>query len=130
QAVEHHSEGATGEKIADAGVLAEAFEDVTDFAFFEIPQREAKNVAIEIDYHLHVEATRGVNQEVIAQRRGRSLKHGDQQHPDEQHVEHRSALVYQDLVDDHLRKDRRSQTKKLQQQRGEEYLKQQCPIRP
>ena len=115
-------------KVADARVLVEALEDVADFAFLKVAHRQTKDVAVEVHHHLHVYPPRGVGQQVVTKGHGRRLKNGDEQHPDEQDVEHRSALVDQHLVNDDLGKDRGGQSKQLQNQRGEKDFEEQSAV--
>ena len=53
----------------------------------------------------------------------RDLRMADQdEQADGQHVERRQAPMDQDLVDNHLKEQRRDQRKELQKERGDQYL--------
>src|SRR5262249_41889156 len=73
---------------------------------------------------------RGVNEQVLTQRRGRSLKDRDQEHAAKHHVENCAVSPDYYFVDDDLRENRGSEAEELQRQRGNQDFSEQSVMRP
>lgn len=66
---------------------------------------------------LHIDAVRGVGENVCAQGRQDAFKDRYDDKADNQHIERGQAAMHQHLVDDHLKEERRHKREELQEER-------------
>jgi hypothetical protein len=77
---------------------------------------------------LHVDAVRGMREQVRAKNPEDGLEYRDGGEADDQHVEGAERTVHQHLVDDHLEEQRRDERKQLQEERRNQDFPQQPPV--
>ncbi len=77
---------------------------------------------------LDVDAVGGVREQIGPQDAKNGLENRDRQETDDQDVEGAQPPVYQHLVDDDLKEQRRDQGEQLQEKRGDQHLAQEVPI--
>ena len=71
---------------------------------------------------LDVDSVGGVRKQIRAQDAEHRLEYPDCDEPDNEHVERAHAAMDEDLVDDHLKEQRRHQREHLQEERGDEHF--------
>ena len=119
-----------GEKGADGLKLPHARDRLARGAGLEIAHRQMKQVREQAAPKLDIDAVCRVRERVSAQILQHHVEQADDREAAHQHEQGVVAFVAQDLVDDHLKKQRCHQREGLHEKRGHEHMGQRLPVAP
>src|SRR5687768_17150186 len=111
-----------GQELADVFQFPHARDRVADATRLEVGQGKRQHMTEQLRAESDVDPVCRMREEICPQTAEHRIEHGQRDHADGEHVQGREALMYQDLVDDYLRKERCQQGKQLENERGRKHL--------
>lgn len=118
--IEDQGNGSAGDKFPDGLHPVQTGDESAGGTVLEIGQRQTQEVAEDLAAQYGIDAVAGVQDEVLAQPAHGAGEEHEQDEGDTEDDEGALGLVYDDLIDDDLREERRSQADQLDGQAGEQ----------
>ena len=122
EGIEPGKQQAAGEELADALQLLHLPGDHAGGGELEEVDRQRQQVAEGAPGDMHVDLVGGRQQQHLAQVAERRIEKQGDRHADGEHGQGRRALVYQDLVDDELEKQRRGESQDVHRHAGDDHV--------
>ncbi|EGW52914.1 hypothetical protein TevJSym_cb00010 [endosymbiont of Tevnia jerichonana (vent Tica)] len=126
--VDHHRQARSGNEVTDRLQLPYPGHRIPHPTGLEIAQRQTQQVVKEAGVEAHVDAVGCMRKEAGAQTTQHYLEDRHRQQADGEHIQGGHAPMHQHLVDHHLKKERRDQGEKLQEEGGQQHLAQQPAV--
>jgi hypothetical protein len=120
--IEHHRDGSASDELADVLDTAETGGNHPGRPRFEVTGRELQDVLEHRRAEHRIDPIAGVQDEVLPQPGEETRENDEDTHAGGNHNERALRLVHDNLVDDHLRKERRSERQELDEEGGDQHV--------
>jgi hypothetical protein len=121
--VDNGAQGRSGQKVPNTLELSNPGHRVPDSSGLEVGKREPKGMPDHPHPEIDVDPAGGMRKEVCPQSSQHALERDEKEHADGDHVEGDQPMVHEHLVDDDLGGERSQKGEELQDQRGNDDLR-------